>query len=451
MTLKTKLLKHQIEAVSKLQSVKVGALYMEMGTGKTRTAIELIHKRLIADKVDSVLWLCPCAIKVSIAADIDKHCSNMPVRVEGIETLSSSVRVNSELLELVKRERVYLIVDESLLVKNHSTKRTCNITRLASECKYKLILNGTPISRCEKDLFSQWQILDWRILGYKSFWSFAANHLEYDERDKSRIRRVLNTDYLAEKIAPYTYQVLKQDCITLPTKRIYDAAVYLTPEQNEHYQKVLDDFLILVDENRPETIYRMFSALQQLISGRRIITPASKPMWTKPFFADDANNPRLMKLSALLSASNGKVIVWCNYNHEIESCYNLCTKLFGAGAAVKYFGGLTKRQRTEALRAFQCEAKVFIANKACGGLGLNLQFCNEAIYYSNDWNYATRIQSEDRIHRIGQERVVEIVDIYTCNTIDHRIHKCLSNKESLIDSFKNELAKKNNLKVWLNS
>ena len=96
---------------------------------------------------------------------------------------------------------------ESNLIKNPKAKRTENITRLGEYCRYRLILNGTPITKTEADLYSQWYFLDWRVLGYKSFWSFAANHLEYD--DAGRIIRSLNTDYLTKKMAPYSYQVKK--------------------------------------------------------------------------------------------------------------------------------------------------------------------------------------------------------------------------------------------------
>ncbi|WP_255304279.1 SNF2-related protein, partial [Streptococcus sobrinus] len=132
--------------------------------------------------------------------------------IVGIETLSSSIRANVECLKLVQENNVYLIVDESNLVKNHKAKRTQNIMRLSENCSYKLILNGTPISRNEADLFSQWQILDWRILGYRSYWSFSLNHIEWDERVRGKIKRTLNVDYLVRKITPYTYQVKKEEC-----------------------------------------------------------------------------------------------------------------------------------------------------------------------------------------------------------------------------------------------
>jgi superfamily II DNA or RNA helicase len=63
MNLTTSLLPHQEEAYNKLKSIRVGALFMEQGVGKTRTALELARKRLIAGRADVVLWLCPCSVK----------------------------------------------------------------------------------------------------------------------------------------------------------------------------------------------------------------------------------------------------------------------------------------------------------------------------------------------------------------------------------------------------
>ena len=69
-SLKTQLYPHQVAAVEKLKRVKVGALYMEQGTGKTRTALELIKLRLDAGKINSVIWLCPCSVKQNLKNEI---------------------------------------------------------------------------------------------------------------------------------------------------------------------------------------------------------------------------------------------------------------------------------------------------------------------------------------------------------------------------------------------
>lgn len=466
MQLITELYEYQQKAVNKLSKIKVGALYMEQGTGKTRTTLELIKNRLEQGKVNHVLWLCPCSVKENLIRDIIKHtgikCEGI-ITICGIETLSSSLDANIKLNNLVQEKEVYLIVDESNLVKNHRAKRTENIVRLSQQCKYKLILNGTPISKNESDLFAQWYILDWRILGYKSFWSFAANHLEYDDRVPEKITKCLNIDYLTEKIAPYTYQITKDECLTLP-KKIYDIEYYsLTDEQDIHYQKIADELLFEVNELEPHTIYRMFTGLQNVISGFRVsvnideyevideLDPSKehikkvkkiRGMSKTKFFENPLDNPRIKKLIEVIQHKVGeeeKIIIFCKYTDEINTVISVLNNQYGEGVAVAFDGKINIKKRQENILKFTNEAKYFVANKQCGAYGLNLQFCNNIIYYSNDWDYATRIQSEDRIHRIGQKNEVHIYDICAEFTLDERIIKCLNKKEKLIDSFKREI------------
>ncbi len=444
MKLKTTLYEHQQKAFDKLSKIKVGALYMEMGTGKTRVALELIKLRLDGSKVNHVLWLCPCSAKASLKRERKKHAAGdlSMFTICGIETLSSSIRANVILRKLVKEKQVYLIVDESNLIKNHKAKRTENIVALSSSCDYKLILNGTPITRNEKDLFSQWLVLDWRILGYRSFWSFAANHLEYDET--GRIRRSLNTNYLTSKIAPYTYQVTKDECLDLPLKSYGTIYCDMTQEQWYHYQDVADSLLFEVDEMDPHTIYRLFTGLQNVISG--LYVSVGERLNTRPFFDNPADNPRIQRLMDILDNTK-KTIIFCKYTHEIKAIKELINKEYGPGAAVEFYGGLAQRKRQENLKKFEKESNFLVANKTCAGYSLNLQFCSYVIYYSNDWDYATRSQSEDRVHRMGQTKNVHYIDICCDNSLDVKILKCLNRKEDLIDSFKRELEETKDIDV----
>lgn len=444
MRLLTELQSHQVPAVEKLSKIKVGALYMEMGTGKTRTSLELAYIRFLKEKIDVVLWLCPCSVKSTIRKEINKHTDDSSKFViAGIESLSSSIRLNEILLKLVIKKRVMLIVDESNLVKNHKTIRTKNIIRLSQYCNYKLILNGTPISKNEKDLFAQWYILDWRILGYKSFWSFAANHLEYDEQIRGKIKRVFNIPYLVGKIAPYTYQIKKSECLELPPKTYSVTYFSLTYEQEMHYQYVADQLLLQVDEIEPHTIYKLFTGLQNVTSGL-YVTPG-KQLKSEPFFSNPNDNPRIQRLKEVVSQIEGKIIIFCKYTHEIKTITNLLNQKYGEGAAIEFYGKLGQRKRQENLKKFEEDVRFLVANKTCAGYGLNLQFCNYVIFYNNDWDYATRNQAEDRVHRIGQLKNVHYIDICGEYTLDERILSCLSRKENLIESFKEELEKQKDI------
>lgn len=429
------LLPHQQAAVDKLSKIKVGALLMEQGTGKSITTAEICRIRLEKGKIEKIIWLCPCSAKGNIKREILKQCPDEMVDnfiICGIETLSSSVYANAYLRDYAGKHKCFLIVDESLLVKNPFAVRTKNILKIAELCPYRMILNGTPVSRNEADLYAQFYILDWRILGYKSYWSFAANHLEYDKYGK--IRRVLDTDYLAERIAPYSVQVKKSDCLTLPPKVYCSTGFYMTPEQNKEYDRVAEILMEQIDEFDSTTVYRLFSGLQAVMSGKKLTFNSSgRRFKTEEMFEDPQDNPRIQALLYEIEDRDDKIIIFCNYESEVSA---LCSLLPGA---VRFDGKVSVREREKALKAFSGDAQYLIANRACAGYSLNLQFCHRIIYLSNSWDLGTRLQSEDRVHRIGQTEQVSITDIYAYNSLDVRILRCLDKKTDILDSVKRDL------------
>lgn len=453
----TNLLQHQAEAVEKLRHLKVGALYMEMGTGKTRTALDLIKRRLDAGKVDRVLWLCPCSVKGDLLKELRKH-TNLPdlpdiLTVCGIETMSTSVRTCERLLALCQQYRIYLIVDESTLIKNHAALRSIHITQLAELCRYKLILNGTPVTKCEADLFAQWYLLDWRILGYRSFYSFAANHLEFDKDRPGKIVRALNVDYLSRKIAPYTYQCLKQDVFKLPSKTASTQTFCMTPEQDEQYEQVIVELMDNLDDMSDAAIYQFLGALQSVISGFEVSIEMDehdhRHVRRTPMFKTPEDNPRICRLLDIVSEiqPEDKVLIFCTYTQEIRDVVDALNRA-GAGEAIDFHGQIPKSKRQDRIERFRSSARFLVANKSCGAFGLNLQFCHRLIFYSHDWNWGTRAQAEDRLHRYGQQHPVEVINLEAIGTIDAQILRCLDRKERLSDRFKSEMDAQN-LKEFL--
>jgi hypothetical protein len=134
----TELMPWQQAAVTKLQPTRVGGLFMEMGTGKTRTIIEIVRQR--SHKIDRVVWFCPVSLKDTIRLEILKHtdCKDIyqfddktiaetipDVRwiIVGLESLSSSNRVTFGVNSLIT-EKTFVILDESSYIKGHKAKRT---------------------------------------------------------------------------------------------------------------------------------------------------------------------------------------------------------------------------------------------------------------------------------------------------------------------------------------
>ena len=268
-------------------------------------------------------------------------------------------------------------------------------------CKYRMILNGTPVTRNYADLFSQWYLLDWRVLGYKSPYSFAANHLQYDKRIPGKVVANLNVEYLTRRIAPYSYQVLKSEVLDLPQKHYHTYVTHMTADQSQEYWEVGMAMIELLDEYIPSTIYRMFTALQLVISGN-YVSGLRRHIKSTPMFTHPIDNPRIQALLDIVSDIDGKIIIFCKFTREIRDICNVLNAEYGTGNAVEFTGELTQSCRNKNLDTFKTSARFLVANKTCAGYGLNLQFCHNVIFYSNDFNWGTRSQAEDRVHRIGQ-------------------------------------------------
>lgn len=434
---KTKLLSHQIEAFEKLKNLKVGALYMDMGTGKTRTMIEIIKDKIDrGKKIDKILWFCPCSAKENIAEEFKKHISNGQelFSIFGIESLSSNISLCSYLYGLVKKENCLIVVDESTKIKNFKAIRTQRLIDLGRYCEYKFILTGTPVPRDEADLFGQWYFLDWRILGYKSLWSFTTNHVVFHKEYYNRPVGIKNNSYLVKKTAPYSYLIKIDDCVDLPDK-VYDTRYFsMNYEQSETYRNVANILLDEIDEWKPSTIYRLFNNLQNIIAGYKYKVRDGKIQ--KLTFTEDRNeNPRLDTALDLIECLKDKVIIFCKFTDEINILSKYLEKYYGKNNVAKFYGDMSFKERDAAIDKFKKEARFLVANSNCAGYSHNLQFCHTVIFYNNDWNFGTREQSERRIYRIGQDHKCLYIDLVASGTVDEHIKRCLNSKEMLSDYF----------------
>lgn len=445
---RTELLPHQAEAVAKLITSKVGALFMDMGTGKTRTVAELVHQR--RHKVDKVVYFCPVVPKATVYRELRKHTtsedvyvfddktceSNLPDAswyIVGIESMSSSARVVGAVNKLITK-KTYVIVDESSYIKGHKSLRTQRIIMLSEIARYRNILTGTPISQGVVDLYSQMKFLSPKILGYNSFYSFAANHLEYDDRRPGMIVRSHNEEYLAAKIKPYVYQVTKDECLELPPKMHECYSFHMGDEQSYYYQQIKNDMFDLLDaydENYTMTsyiIFKLFTSLQQVVSGFH-------PQY------GEFDNPRLEMLEHVVWSlpEDEKAVIFCKYAYDVD----VITKTLGEDFPVAWFDGRKNtKQRQQAIDDFANGSRFLVVTQSTGGHGLNLQdYANHAIFYNNGFKYSERIQAEDRLHRIGQQSKVTYIDLFCHCGIDDRIESALRNKGDVVENFRDEVEK----------
>ena len=242
------LLDNQTTAKEYLLPYKVGALFMEPGTGKTRVSCELVNT---AKDIDLVAWVGPLqTIKpkdglTSVVDEINKWGGfNTDVCYTGIESLQGSDRIYLNLYKRISEAKnPFIIVDESLKIKNADANRTKRMMELSNMAQYKLVLNGTPLSKNLLDLKPQLDFLSQKILNmsdteYKNTFCEYTKVTKFFKGKQGYTKEFItgyeNIDYLYSLIRPYVFE-----CdLSLAVKQYYSGIDYIIDDESlEEYNR----------------------------------------------------------------------------------------------------------------------------------------------------------------------------------------------------------------------
>lgn len=444
---------HQRRAFYMSRDKENFALLMEQGTGKTKVIIDNaaylyaqnkitalvviapngVHRNWLNNEVPAHLpeW-CPRRIIYYYAGMNSKHQKEwdsinsakdiLKIFTFNVEAFVSK-KAQKNIQTIMLSNKVMLVVDESSRIKTPGAKRTQFITKISKTAKYRRILTGTPVTKGPEDVYSQFKFLDPYILGYDSFYSFRARYCVMGGYENRQIIGYENTQELTKNLEGHSFRILKKDCLDLPDKIYQRAYVDLSEAQRRLYNTMRDEYIAEYSGetiDAPEAITRLLR-LQQITCGW---FPTSEPV---PI---DEKNPRIKLLEDLLSDIDGKVIIWARFRADLRAI----ERVLGSDA-VAYHGGVSNDDRAYAVEAFQKDPRIkyFVGQPQSGGLGLTLTAATYTIYYSNSFDLETRLQSEDRCHRIGTKNNVTYIDIEATKTVDGKIIKALRNKKNLAD------------------
>jgi SNF2 family DNA or RNA helicase len=237
-----------------------------------------------------------------------------------------------------------------------------------------------------------------------------------------------NLDSLTSLLDLYSFRVLKSKCLDLPNKLYTARYVTLTTEQLNMYMDLQKKAMILLQDGElvtaPAIITQMLR-LQQVMSGH-LKTDEGEMV----YFPSN----RMSAVEELLEEHDGKAIIWSRFRYDIQQLTKRLNEKFGSGSAASFYGDTTEDTRQNIIVNFQDphhKLRFFVGNPSTAGYGLTLTEANLVIYYANDFNLDTRMQSEDRCHRIGQKNRVTYVDLISEGTIDEKIVKSLTGKINL--------------------
>ena len=468
---KTEPYEHQKDALKKCWNKESFAIFAEMGTGKTKIALDNACILYNKGKIDRLLVVAPkgtymnwvdqeipthvpdyiernvLAWKPNITdkyeqqlkAIRDSNDYKFKIFVMNVESLSTKKGIYYAKLFLTGKSM--MIVDESTTIKNPQAKRTKNILSLAREAKYRRILTGSPVTQSPMDLWAQMDFLDPEILGQQSFYAFRTRYAVVITANAAggthkyqKIVKFKNLAQLGQLVSPHSYRILKKDCLDLPEKTFTKREIELTDEQKQAYGEMKANAMTIL---KGESLTAV-NVLTQLMRLHQITCGHMK---TDSGDTLNLKNNRLDELMQILAETSGKAIIWANYIHDILNIEAAIKKEYGPTSYCTYYGATKAEDRQRCIYDFQNkmnDCRFFIGNTQTGGYGITLTAASTVIYYSNNYDLEKRIQSEDRAHRIGQKNPVLYIDLVSKGTVDEKIIKSLRNKVNIAKEISGE-------------
>jgi SNF2 family DNA or RNA helicase len=337
---KTEPFKHQRQSLIEGAKPYNFAYFMEMGTGKTKVAIDNAAYLYQAQKIDYVFVIAPNSVYQNWKKEIDIHCpeeTNIYVwkvskdktfkmdpnkltfvlmNVEALSHASGKKWLESKLQKHGMRSMI--ILDESTSIKNLKASRTKAIIKIGQLARFKRILTGSPITKSPLDLFSQCAFLDKKLLGYENFTVFKSKYaVMYSiERGGYSIqipKYYVNLEELEFKLKNFSYRVRKKDCLDLPEKMYVQRYVDMPEEQRQAYDRLkITAMTIMQDE---EVSYN--NKLTELLKLQQVTNGFVKT--DEGNIVDFKTNAKLKELMSIIEETQDKCIIWANYVHNIES------------------------------------------------------------------------------------------------------------------------------------
>jgi len=430
-----------------------------MGLGKTFTTIVAIKE--IADKAVVVV---PASLKTNWAREIlmvDPE-ANIEIadggkwylyhdgtgsqwRIANYDVLSRD-NVKEKIRELLPAP---LIGDEAHYIKNSSTQRTKAFLELAEEASHVYLLTGTPILNRPMELFTLLKAIG-HTLG-KSWYGYAKKYCAAHKKEFMRVvrdrnGRIMYDDYgrplkkrysfldtsgssnlaeLAEKIQDAylrrTKEVLGD---TLPAKVIDNIEVDIAPQYRKKYETVWDDYIAYlrnIPQGETEANIGNAELARHIIELNKLKQVASAGKI--PYAIDTIKE---------IVEQDEKVIVFTQYTETLKNTVEELKK--NKIKTVSLSGSDNSTARQKAVDAFQNDpkTKVIVANIKTGGVGITLTEASTVLFIDMEWTPALHSQAEDRAHRIGQQRQVNVHYFIAKGTVDEDIVELLEKKQQVI-------------------
>lgn len=442
--------------IIKSNDIKRYGLFLDTGTGKTFTALELI--KMINPK--RCLVVCPLSLVRSVWLNEAKKW-HPEMDVKAVWDPSTNARSLYSLTEIMKRQGqvniitfatfrnivenlvaiqevdpIYdmIIVDESSIMKDPSSKTTKALLAFGETVEYAFILSGCPAPNSPEEYFSQIRLINPNILG-KSHQAFIHKYTEpvWGGRPVFTDKKLRE---LMQEIARVAIVIKKEDCLDLPEHSIVTRDIVMNKKQAETYKQLLDGLVSKLDESVaviPKNILARIMKLRQITSGFVRPTDLYEDEDTSVQDIEDLDKilkslgirpigqaaPGSREMPEIFDLSDAKceevisilqdelpkepVVIWLQFTYEFEKLGKFLDK---AGIAYHAFHGATKKWDMERMEdEFKSgKVRVLLAHPRSVAHGHTWTHCAYDIVMSLSYSYEEWKQSKDRLHRMGQTR-----------------------------------------------
>lgn len=469
------------------------ALFMEQGTGKTAATIAIACNRFRRQNCKRVLVVCPKNVRYNWIAEIQKFSTvNCKATVISGQHYDRQIEfVRSIMLEddqqmtwtivgydtivkhvdWIKELRFDMcIADESHYFKSAKTNRWDALRAIRDSINFRMILTGSPVGNTPMDLYTQLEFLGQGKSGFatetafrKFFGNWESSATGFEVYEGAR-----NLPILQRRLLRSSFTIRAKEAMPYLPERLYTTRdVYMTQEQHKIYTEVATKLMYEIETQIDaasgnsskeamtiENILTKLLRLAQITSGFVTVDDVEDEFGIKAGVASELRvkpiepNPKIAELRTLYSElkPNSKMIIWACWRQDLRRIQQEFGHEFHTGQAVVFYGDTRDVARQEAIRRFNNDrtCRIFLANQQAASTGVNLlghdgtdaceTQCDTVVYYSQNWSFLLRDQSEARAHRRGTKSNVQIIDLSVPNTIDEEIRNRVIQKKTLSNS-----------------
>lgn len=414
---------HQQEVLSLTDTKNRVAYYLDMGLGKTFVGAE----KLIQMKAPYNLVIVQCS-KIDDWVEHFQTYYNLPVfnltekkQFKRFFELTELVHgvigvINYELAfrrkSLLNLTDFTLMLDESSMIQNETAKRSKFVLKLNPD--NVILLSGTPTSGKYEKLWSQIQLLGWKI-SKKLFWQqyVDVEYIDVNGFPVKTIKGYKNVDRLKRKLAQHGAVFMKsEEVLELPEQL---PQIKIMVNTTKEYRRFMRASIVKVEDN-------------ELVGD----TTLTKRLYARQL-CGQYNQAKLEAFQDLMNSTEDRLIVFYNFNEELQRMLSLIED-----RPVSIVNGDIKD-----LAAYNLmDNSITFVQYQAGAKGLNLQKANKIIYFTLTQSCEDWMQSKKRIHRMGQKKSCFYYYLMCRKSIEEDVLKALESgrdyTDGLFEKYKGE-------------